>query len=72
MEEVMKVKVLVLGGEREIVEVPEGATVAEALRAANVSSAGVTCAVNGENAQLNHTLRDRQTITISNKVAGGR
>ena len=68
----IEVKVLVLGGDRKIVQLPEGATVAEALHAAGIGASGMTCAVNGENAQLNQVLRHRQTVTVSNKVAGGR
>jgi sulfur carrier protein ThiS len=68
----IQVKVLVLGGDRKVVTLPEGSTVADALREAGIGAAGMTCAVNGENAQLNHVLRDRQTVTVSNKVAGGR
>lgn len=68
----IQVKVLVLGGDRKIVQLPEGSTVADALRDAGIGSAGMTCAVNGENAQLSQVLRDRQVVTVSNKVAGGR
>ena len=68
----IEVKVLVLGGDKRIVRLPEGSTVADALRDAGVGAGGMTCAVNGENAQLNQVLRDRQTVTVSNKVAGGR
>ena len=67
----IQVKVLVLGGDRKIVQLPEGATVADALREAGIGASGMTCAVNGENAQLSQVLRDRQTVTVSNKVAGG-
>ena len=68
----IEVKVLILGGDRKIVELPEGSTVADALRDAGIGASGMTCAVNGENAQLNQVLRNRQTVTVSNKVAGGR
>lgn len=68
----IEVKVLVLGGDKKIVRLPEGSTVADALRDAGVGAAGMTCAVNGENAQLNTVLKHRQTVTVSNKVAGGR
>lgn len=68
----IKVKILVLGGDSKIVDVPEGSNVAAALAHANISASGMTCAINGENASLNDLLRDRAVITVSNKVAGGR
>lgn len=73
MEVNMIVRVMRLGSpDRNPIELPDGATVADALRQAGISSQGITVTVNGATAELSQILGHKQTVMVATKVAGGR
>lgn len=67
----MLVRVVMIGGNKQSVEVPSGATVSDALREAGMPVAGITWAISGDIVGLDHRLNDRDTITGTTKMAGG-
>lgn len=68
----MIVRVTQMGrDEKQHVELPEGATVQDALTKAGISSTGITVTINGSTAQLDAKLSHKQTVMVASKVAGG-
>lgn len=67
----MLVRVVMIGGNKQSVEVPSGATVSDALREAGMAVSGVTWAIGGDIVGLDHRLSDRDTLTGTTKMAGG-
>lgn len=67
----MRVKVLPMGDDEQIVTLEEGASVRDALEQAGLPQSGIQCTVNGRNASLAEVLGDRQTVTVATKSAGG-
>lgn len=69
----MIVRVMRLGNpDRNPIELPDGSTVADALREAGISTQGITITVNGSIAELSQILGHKQTVMVGTKVAGGR
>jgi len=68
----MKTKVLRLGHSATVVEVPEGATIEEALQQNETPSQGYSISVNGLGASLSAGLADGDVVTLVPKVEGGR
>ena len=69
----MIVRVMRLGSpDRNPIELPDGATVNDALRQAGISSQGITVTVNGAPVELSQILGHKQTVMVATKVAGGR
>lgn len=67
----MIVTVRPLGAEPRHVEVPEGASVQDCLQEADAPTTGVTASINGQTVSMATTVRHKQTIVVSTKVAGG-
>ena len=67
----MKVKVLKLGYAAREVEVSEGTTVDEAIRASGMESGGYKVTLNGVGADLSALVRDGDIIALTPKVEGG-
>jgi len=72
MNEMIRVKFLMLGQESVILDVPAGSTVADVLSAAGVPSTGLKVSVNGrDDTSMAERVSNGQTIVATNKVAGG-
>ena len=67
----MKVKVLKLGYAAREVEVSEGTTVEEAIRASGMDVGGYKVTLNGVGADLNAQVREGDIIALTPKVEGG-
>ena len=67
----MQIKVLRLGHSAQVIEVPAGSSVNEALAQAEVPSAGYAISVNGLGAGSNTALGDGDVVTLVPKVEGG-
>lgn len=68
----MIVRVMRLGSpDKQHIQLPEGATVSDALSQAHISSQGITVTVNGVTAELSQILGNKQTVMVATKVAGG-
>jgi len=67
----MKVKVLKLGYAAREVEVGEGTTVDEAIRASGMEGGGYKVTLNGVGADLSALVRDGDIIALTPKVEGG-
>jgi sulfur carrier protein ThiS len=68
----MKVTLITFGGGRELVEVPDGATVGDVLEAAGASSEGYKIQRNGVTTSPSATVEDGDILTVTPKVEGGR
>ncbi|MGC2422764.1 MAG: MoaD/ThiS family protein [Nitrospirota bacterium] len=66
-----KVKILKLGESAQQVDVPEGSTLAEALVAANLNTAGYSIMKNGTPANTITPISEGDVITLSPKIEGG-
>lgn len=66
-----KVKILKLGESAQQVDVPEGSTLAEALVAANLNTAGYSVMKNGSPANTITPISEGDVITLSPKIEGG-
>lgn len=67
----MRVKVVHMGGESQVYDLEEGATVMDALREANLPTSGIKINVNGKEASTPDLLADRDVVIAATKVAGG-
>ena len=67
----MKVKVLKLGYAARETEVPEGATVEEALEQSGMDGGGYKVTINGVGADLSARVREGDVIALVPKVEGG-
>jgi len=67
----MKVKVLKLGYAAREVEVSEGTTVDEAIRASGMETGGYKVTLNGVGADLSAQVREGDIIALTPKVEGG-
>jgi len=68
---IMVIRVVMIGGDKQPVEVPDGSTVSDALREAQAPVSGVTWAISGTIVGLDRKLADRDTLTGTTKMAGG-
>jgi len=66
-----RVKILKLGESAQQVDVPNGSTLAEALVAANLNTAGYSIMKNGSPANTITPLSEGDVITLSPKIEGG-
>jgi sulfur carrier protein ThiS len=71
LEETMIVTVRSLGAEPRHVEVPDGSSVEHCLQQADAPTTGITASINGQTVNMATTVRHKQTILVSTKVAGG-
>lgn len=68
----IQVRFLMLGQPAQILEVEEGSSVADVLRAAGVSSTGLQVSINGrDDTSMAERVSHKQTVVATNKVAGG-
>jgi len=67
----MKVKVLKLGYAAREVEINQGATVEETVRASGMDGGGYRVTVNGVGADLSALIRENDVICLVPKVEGG-
>ncbi len=68
----MNIRIFRLGGSgARSIELPPGATVADAAQAAELPTTGHTISVNGLGASLNTALSDGDTVSLVPKVEGG-
>ncbi len=68
----MKIKILKLGEAATEVDVPAGASVADAIAASQYGSAGYTRTLNGQMVFDSTKVNDGDVITLAPKVEGGR
>ena len=66
-----RVKILKLGCSAEQVDVPDGSTLAEALVAANLDTAGYSIMKNGSVSNTLDKVSSGDVITLSPKISGG-
>ncbi len=72
LEAHMKIKVLRLGHSANVIEVPAGTSVEEALDGNHIPRQGYSISVNGLGAGPSTTLGDEDVVTLVPKVEGGR
>jgi sulfur carrier protein ThiS len=67
----MKVKVLKLGYAAREIDVSQGLTVEESIRASGMDDSGFKITVNGVGAELSALVRENDVIALVPKVEGG-
>lgn len=67
----MKVVVAKLGEDSKVVRLPEGASVADAIKEAGFSAEGTTIHMNNEEVTLTAPVMNNSVITLTPEVKGG-
>ena len=67
----MKIRILRLGSAAHSADVEPGATIADALRVANLGKEGYSLSLNGLGASLETSVSDGDIVTLIPKVVGG-
>ncbi len=73
----MKVKIKLFaslrkfGPDEQVIELPENATIDDAVNSLNIPQTALLRIVNGEHRPLNHTLKDGDDLALFPPIAGG-